>query len=79
LRLEQKVLDFSKAFQINIDSKIAIEDLTAVLTEVWLYDSGIISEQELEICGLYMLKAKLYFHWISITTKAFILKRFIII
>jgi hypothetical protein len=31
LRLEQKVLDFSKAFQINIDSKIAIEDLTAVL------------------------------------------------
>jgi hypothetical protein len=30
--LEQKVLDY-KAFQININTKISIEDLTAVLTE----------------------------------------------
>jgi hypothetical protein len=34
---EQKVLDFSKAFQINIDTKIAIDDLNAVLTEEYGY------------------------------------------
>jgi hypothetical protein len=30
-------LDFSKAFQINIDTKIAIDDLNAVLTEEYGY------------------------------------------
>jgi hypothetical protein len=34
---EVESLDFSKAFQINIDTKIAIDDLNAVLTEEYGY------------------------------------------
>lgn len=35
--LEQKVLDFSKAFCVNIETKISIEELTAILTEEYGY------------------------------------------
>jgi hypothetical protein len=59
--LEQKVLDFSKAFQININTKISIEDLTAVLTEEWIYHSGTrFSEQEElgDLRSIYVPKSK---------------------
>jgi predicted transcriptional regulator/DNA-binding XRE family transcriptional regulator len=60
--LEQKVLDFSKSFQINIDSKIAIEDLTAVLTEEYGYtiQEIVFSEQEElgDLRSIYVPKSK---------------------
>jgi predicted transcriptional regulator len=46
--LEQKALSFSKSFQINIDSKVAIEDLKSILKEEYGYkiEEIVFSEQE---------------------------------
>ena len=46
--LEQKVLDFSKAFHVNIDTKISVDELTAVLIEEYGYriKELVFSEQE---------------------------------
>jgi hypothetical protein len=78
--LEQKVLDFSKAFQININTKISIEDLTAVLTEEWIYHSGTrFSEQEElgDLRSIYVPKSKTLLLSLNIDSqqKAFILAK----
>jgi predicted transcriptional regulator/DNA-binding XRE family transcriptional regulator len=46
--LEQKVLDFSKAFHVNINNKISLEELTAILKEEYGYtiEELVFSEQE---------------------------------
>ena len=46
--LEQKVLDFSKAFHVNINNKISLEELTAILKEEYSYtiQELVFSEQE---------------------------------
>ena len=46
--LEQKVLDFSKAFHINMNNKISLEELTAILKEEYGYtiEELVFSEQE---------------------------------
>ena len=79
--LEQKVLDFSKAFQININTKISIEDLTAVLTEEYGYtiQEMIFSEQEElgDLRSIYVPKSKTLLLSVDIDSqqKAFILAK----
>jgi hypothetical protein len=70
LRIRTEILDFSKAFQINIDSKIAIE-MTAVLTEEYGYTiQEIISEQEELGVAVYICsKSKTLYFWISMNNK----------
>jgi predicted transcriptional regulator len=79
--LEQKVLDFSKAFQININTKISIEDLTAVLTEEYGYtiQELVFSEQEElgDLRSIYVPKSKTLLLSLDIDSqqKAFILAK----
>jgi predicted transcriptional regulator/DNA-binding XRE family transcriptional regulator len=79
--LEQKVLDFSKAFHININAKISIEELTAVLTEEYGYtiQEIIFSEQDElgDLRSIYVPKSKtlLLSLGIDVQQKAFILAK----
>ena len=79
--LEQKVLDFSKAFYVNIDSKISIEELTAILIEEYGYtiQELVFSEQEQlgDLRSIFVPKSKTLLLSLDIDEpqKAFILAK----
>ncbi|MBZ4036917.1 helix-turn-helix domain-containing protein [Flavobacterium sp. 17A] len=60
--LEEKVIAFSKSFQINLDSKISIEELEAILKEEYEYNIKEIAFTDQEALGdlrsIYVPKSK---------------------
>lgn len=79
--LEQKVLDFSKAFHIDINAKISLEELMSVLTEEYGYTIKeiVFSEQEElgDLRSIYVPKSKTLLLSLGIDAqqKAFILAK----
>ena len=79
--LEQKVLDFSKAFHVDINAKISLEELTAILVEEYGYTIKeiVFSEQEElgDLRSIYVPKSKtlLLSTDIDAQQKAFILAK----
>jgi predicted transcriptional regulator/DNA-binding XRE family transcriptional regulator len=79
--LEQKVLLFSKAFQVNIDSKVSLKDLSAILIEEYGYTikEVVFSEQEIlgDLRSIFVPKSKTLLLSVGIDEpqKAFILAK----
>lgn len=79
--LEQKVLQFSKAFHVNIDTKISLEEMAAILTEEYGYTIReiVFSEQEElgDLRSIYVPKSKTLLLSLDIDAqqKAFILAK----
>lgn len=79
--LEEKVIAFSKSFQINLDSKITIEELEAILKEEYEYKIQEIAFTDQEALGdlrsIYVPKSKtlLLSTEIDAPQKAFILAK----
>lgn len=79
--LEQKVLLFSKAFQVDIDSKVSLEDLSAILIEEYGYTikEVVFSEQEIlgDLRSIFVPKSKTLLLSVGIDEpqKAFILAK----
>ncbi|UQD55401.1 helix-turn-helix domain-containing protein [Flavobacterium sp. K5-23] len=79
--LEQKVLDFSKAFHIDINTKISLEELMSVLTDEYGYTIKeiVFSEQEElgDLRSIYVPKSKTLLLSLGIDSqqKAFILAK----
>ncbi|WP_367756575.1 helix-turn-helix domain-containing protein [Flavobacterium sp. WC2421] len=79
--LEQKVLDFSKAFHIDMNNKISLDELTAILKEEYGYtiQELVFSEQEElgDLRSIYVPKSKTLLLSLEIDEqqKAFILAK----
>ncbi len=79
--LEQKVLDFSKAFHVNMNDKISLEELMAILKEEYGYtiQELVFSEQEElgDLRSIYVPKSKTLLISLEIDEqqKAFILAK----
>lgn len=79
--LEQKVLDFSKAFHINMNEKISLDELAAILKEEYSYtiQELVFSEQEElgDLRSIYVPKSKTLLLSLEIDEqqKAFILAK----
>ncbi|SEA81949.1 hypothetical protein SAMN05443667_10994 [Flavobacterium gillisiae] len=79
--LEQKVIDFSKAFHIDMDEKISLDELTSILTEEYGYtiQEIVFSEQEElgDLRSIYVPKSKTLLLSLDIDEqqKAFILAK----
>ena len=79
--LEQKVLDFSKAFHIDMNNKISLDELTAILKEEYGYtiQELVFSEQEElgDLRSIYVPKSKTLLLSLDIDEqqKAFILAK----
>lgn len=79
--LEQKVLDFSKAFHVNMNDRISLEELTAILKEEYGYtiQELVFSEQDElgDLRSIYVPKSKTLLISLEIDEqqKAFILAK----